>query len=159
VPREGLQHEAIENEREFFEMSSQQEALKKKAAIQRKINERRIDDMQHTQESLREKFIAVNTFLKECIDKTARAETQISEELQQQAMLSKKIEIVKTDMGKLSVFEVKFKEILTEFQMYEDIFNEIIAASEFESFDELMSRCDSLSNAICISSSGQFAKH
>lgn len=145
VPREGLQHEAIENEREFFEMSAQQEIVKKKAAIQRKINERRIDDMQNTQENLREKFIEVNTFLKECQDKMLRAEKQISTELMQQESLAKQIQVIETDLEKLSSFEMKFKGIVDEFQAYEDVFNEIISSSEFESFEELMSRCDSLS--------------
>jgi chromosome segregation ATPase len=144
VPREGLQHEAIENEREFYEMSSQQDIQKKKAAIQSKINERRIDEMQLTQENLREKFIDVNKFLKECRYKTKRAETGISDELEEQEMLKRQICDFEKDLGNLSAFEAKFAEIVEEFQVYEDVFNEVIVKTEFTSFDELVDRVNSL---------------
>lgn len=147
VPREGLQHETIENEREFVEMSTQQEVYQKKAAIQRKINEKRIDDMQDTQLKLREKVIKVNEFMKECSDKTARTETQIVTQQQQQESLKQEIAEVEHDLNELSAFESKFKEITKEFQPYEDVFDEVIKASDtYESFDDLMSRCDALSN-------------
>lgn len=145
VPREGLQHETIENEREFVEMSSQQDVLKKKAAIQKKINQKRIEDMHNTQEHLREKFIQVNDFMKECMDKTKRAEAQIENELKQQESLKEEIEIIEQDLNELSTFEIKFEEIVREFKPYEDVFVEAINESEFESFEDLMSRCDSLS--------------
>lgn len=147
VPREGLQHEAIENEREFVEMSTQQEVFQKKAAIQKKINEKRIDDMNETQSNLRERFIQVNEFMRECIEKTVRAENQIEGELAQQEKLKQEIEVIERDLSELSAFEEKFKEIIKEFQPYEDVFNEVIRASDtFQSFEDLMSRCDALSN-------------
>jgi Domain of unknown function (DUF4200) len=146
VPREGLQHEAIENEREYVEMSSQQDFFKKKSAIQRKVNEKRIDDMYQTQEKLREKFIAVNQFMKDCMEKSDRAENQISNEVKQQEMLKQEIEVIEHDLSVLSTFEAKFKEIVKEFQPYVDVFNEVIDASdEIQSFEDMMSRCDSLS--------------
>lgn len=144
MPREGLQHEAIENDFQFDDMMSQQEMLKKKAAIQKRINEKRIDDMQKTQQNLREKFIQVNDFMKECMRKTERAEEEIAKEEQQQAILKEEIEIIERDLKGLSSFEEKFKEIVKEFQPYVDVFNEVIQASEFKSFEDLMSRCDSL---------------
>lgn len=144
MPREGLQHEAIESDFHFDDMMSQQEMLKKKAAIQKRINEKRIDDMQRTQQSLREKFIQVNDFMKECMRKTERAEEEIVGEEQQQETLKEEIEIIERDLKGLSSFEEKFKEIVMEFQPYVDVFNEVIQASEFHSFEDLMSRCDSL---------------
>lgn len=147
VPREGLQHETIQNERDFIEMSTQQEVFQKKAAIQKKINEKRIDDMHDTQTKLRERFIKVNEFMKECVDKTVRAENQIESELRQQEMLKTEIVGIERDLNELSTFEEKFKDIIKEFQPYEDVFNEVIAASDtFDSFDDLMSRSDALSN-------------
>jgi predicted nucleic acid-binding Zn-ribbon protein len=147
VPREGLQHEAIENEREFVEMSTQQEVFQKKAAIQKKINEKRISDMHDTQSKLREKFIKVNEFMRECMDKTVRSENQIESELSQQESLKQEISEIERDLTELSTFEEKFKGIISEFQPYEDVFNEVIEASDtFDSFEDLMSRNDALSN-------------
>lgn len=147
VPREGLQHETIENEREFVEMTTQQEVFQKKAAIQKKINEKRIDDMQETQMKLREKFIKVNEFMKECSEKTARAESEIISEQEQQEALKTEIAEVEQDLNELSTFESKFNEIIKEFQPYEDVFQEVIKASDtYESFEDLMSRCDALSS-------------
>lgn len=145
MPREGLQHEAIENEREYYEMFEQQETYKKKAAIQSKINEKRIEDMYRTQEELQEKFVDVNQFMKECMEKTVRAETQIASELKQQEVLKKDIEAIKRDIDELSVFEKKFKDVVKEFQCYEDVFNEVIKQSEFKTFEDMINRCDSLS--------------
>jgi peptidoglycan hydrolase CwlO-like protein len=125
-------------------MMSQQEMLKKKAAIQMRINEKRIDDMQKTQQNLREKFIHVNDFMKECLHKTERAEEEIAAEQEEQETLKGEIEVIERDLKELSSFEEKFKEIVKEFQPYVDVFNEVIEASEFQSFEDLMSRCDSL---------------
>lgn len=128
-------------------MSTQQEAFQKKAAIQRKINEKRIDDMHDTQSKLREKFIKVNEFMKECLEKTVRAENQIESELSQQTMLKAEIAEIEHDLNELSTFEAKFKEIIKEFQPYEDVFNEVIESSgTYESFEDLMSRSDALSD-------------
>lgn len=128
-------------------MSTQQEIFQKKEAIQKKINEKRIDDMQDTQLKLREKVIKVNEFMKECWDKTVRTESQIVSQEQQQETLKQEITEVEHDLNELSTFESKFKEITKEFQPYEDVFDEVIKASEtYESFDDLMSRCDALSN-------------
>lgn len=128
-------------------MSTQQEAFQKKAAIQKKINEKRIDDMHDTQSKLREKFIKVNEFMKQCLEKTVRAENQIESELNQQTMLKAEIGEIEHDLNELSTFEAKFKEIIKEFQPYEDVFNEVIEASDtYESFEDLMSRSDALSN-------------
>lgn len=147
VPREGLQHEAIENEREFVEMSTQQEAFQKKAAVQRKLNERRIGEMHEIQSKLRERFIKVNEFMRECVEKTVRAEAQIESELKQQEMLKEEIGEIERDLNELSTFEEKFKGIIEEFQPYEDVFNEIIEESDtYETFESLMSKSDALSN-------------
>jgi len=147
VPREGLQHEAIEKEHEFVEMCTQQEAFKKKAAIQRKVNEKRIDDMHQTQTKLREKFIQVNEFMKECLAKATRAENQIAVELEQQESLQKETTEIEKDLNELSGFAGKFENIIKELQPYEDVFNVVIddPAVKFSNFDELTSQCDALS--------------
>jgi DNA repair exonuclease SbcCD ATPase subunit len=144
VPREGLQHEAIENDFQFDDMMSQQEMLKKKAAIQKRINEKRIDDMQKTQQNLREKFVEVNDFMKDCMRKAERAEEEIAREEAKQRNLSDDIAAIERDLKELSGFEEKFKEIVESFQPYVDVFNEVIQAGDFQSFEDLMSRCDSL---------------
>lgn len=127
-------------------MLSQQETYKNKAAVQKKINEKRIDDMHNTQSKLREKFIKVNEFMKECVEKTVRAENQIESELKQQKTLKEQIGEIEHDLNELSAFEAKFKEVIKEFQPYEDVFNEVIETSDtFESFEDLMSRSDALS--------------
>lgn len=128
-------------------MSTQQEVFQKKAAIQKKINEKRIDEMHETQSKLREKFVKVNEFMKECLEKTIRAENQIENELKQQEVLRTEIGEIERDLNELSTFEEKFKEVIKEFQPYEDVFNEVIEATDtYETFDDLMSKSDALSN-------------
>lgn len=132
-------------------MLDQQESHQKKAAIQKKINEKRIDDMHQTQTKLREKFIQVNDFMKQCLGKTTRAENQISHELEQQGNLRKEIAKIERDLHELTIFEEKFKKIIEEFKPYEDVFNEVIKCSDtFESFEDLMGRCDALSEFVSL---------
>lgn len=129
-------------------MLAQQESSKKKAAIQRKINEKRVDDMQETQLQLREKFIRVNEFMKECMEKTKRSELQIETAKKQQEIYREKIAEIEIDLDELTKFEEKFQRIIEEFQPYEDVFNEVIESSEiFNSFEELMSQSDALSKS------------
>lgn len=127
-------------------MLSQQEASQNKAEIQRKINEKRIDDMEGTQLKLREKFIRVNEFMKECSDKSTRSEMQIQTAEEQQEKYRKNIAEIEKDLSELTAFEEKFQNIIDEFKPYEDVFNQVIEASDtFNSFEELMSQCDALS--------------
>lgn len=128
-------------------MSLQQEVFQKKAAIQKKINEKRVNEMHEKQTKLRDRFVKVNDFMKECLEKTIRAENEIENELTQQSTLRKEIGEIEHDLNELSIFEAKFKEIIKEFQPYEDVFNEVIKSSDtFVSFDDLMSKSDALSN-------------
>ncbi len=127
-------------------MSAQQLQVQKKAQIQRKINEKRIGDMYKIQDQLRKKFIEVNEFMKDCMEKTTRSEAQIEAELKTQEKLKSEIESIENDLNELSVFEEKFKETIKEFQPYEDVFQQVIDQSEeFESFEDLMGKCDALS--------------
>jgi Tfp pilus assembly protein PilN len=85
--------------------------------------------------------------MKECLEKTIRAEEQIANETNLQTILRKEIGEIEHDLNELSTFEAKFQEIIKEFQPYEDVFNEVIESSDtFESFDDLMSKSDALSN-------------
>lgn len=142
---EGLQHTAIENEREFVEMSKQQNEIKNKAALQTKINEKRIEEMYKIQEKLRDKFIQVNDFMKECQEKKTRAETQILTEVEEQARLTSNIAEIQNDLDVLTEFHKKFEDSILQLQHYEDVFNDVIKDSDVESFDDLMARCDALS--------------
>lgn len=130
-------------------MLAQQESSQKKATIQRKINEKRIADMEGTQLKLREKFIRVNEFMKECSDKSTRSEAQIDIAKKQQENYREKIAEIEKDLSELTAFEEKFQGIIEEFKPYEDVFNQVIESSDtFNSFEELMSQSDALSMLI-----------
>jgi hypothetical protein len=130
-------------------MLAQQESSQKKATIQRKINEKRIADMEGTQLKLREKFIRVNEFMKECSDKSTRSEAQIDIAKKQQENYREKIAEIEKDLSELTAFEEKFQGIIEEFKPYEDVFNQVIESSDtFNSFEELMSQSDALSKLI-----------
>lgn len=126
-------------------MSTQQEVFQKKAAIQKKINEKRTDDMQGTQLQLRGKFIKVNEFIQECSGKIMRSQNRIDSEQEQQVTLKEEIASVEHDLNELSTFESKFKEIIEEFKPYEEVFEKAIKSSDtYESFDDLVSKADAL---------------
>lgn len=68
---------AIQNEREYVDFKKQQEKLRNDAIAQEKLNEKRINEMYKMQENLRNTFISVNDFIKECENKEAVAEKKV----------------------------------------------------------------------------------
>lgn len=148
ISRVGLQYDTIENDCELLEISKQQEALQRKSEVQEKLDEKSTKELIEKQSKLREKFIKMNEFLRDCGDKTVRAEEQIENQLDHQAMLKKEIGIIELELNELTTFEETFEKIVKEMQPYEDVLNEAIdVSSTFISIQDLMSQCDAISKS------------
>ena len=83
----------------------------------------------------------------QCAEKGTRANNQIAQEEKKQEELATEISQIESDLNVLNDFKKKFEVTIKEFQPYEDVFSKVIEESDvFESFDDIMSRCDALSN-------------
>lgn len=148
MAREGLELNAIQNEREHVEMTKLQYDMREQAKIQTKVNEKRISEMYKIQSKLRDKFIFVNDFMKDCEEKEVRADKKIEEEINLQNSITKEIDEIKFDLQELSIFEETLKETVEKFKPYEDIVEQVVAESDlFLSVKDLMDRCDALSKS------------
>ncbi|XP_063696027.1 cilia- and flagella-associated protein 73-like [Culicoides brevitarsis] len=144
-PREGFELSGIQNERELFNVSREQEEMRAKATKASKINEKRILEINDVQESLRQQFVEVNDFIQNCKAKEAEAQKNITEENEKQKVLKHDIEKLKKEVVELAEFETSLQEIVKKFQIYEDIINQVVKESDFfDNVDDLMAKCDAL---------------
>ncbi|KRG02803.1 cilia- and flagella-associated protein 73 isoform X2 [Drosophila mojavensis] len=135
----------IHNIREHEEMLKLQEQMLVNSKRQSKINEARVKHMYETQEKLRQRFIDVNSFIKDCADKKRIAEKAINSERQLHEELSEDIKNFKTSISELTTFREALKATVEELQPYEKVLEEVVSVSDiFVSPKDCMDRCDAL---------------
>lgn len=116
---------------------------------QSEINKERVKDMYATQEKLRQRFIDVNTFMKDCADKKRLADKAISDETQLHEELNKDIDRFQTSIRELTAFREALKATVEEFQPYEKVLDDVVKISDiYVSPKDCMDRCDALSRQI-----------
>ncbi|KAJ6633068.1 hypothetical protein Bhyg_16799 [Pseudolycoriella hygida] len=147
VPREGLELYAIQNERDHSEMSKLQDNLRKKAQLDERTNEERIANVYAIKNELRENFISVNDFIRECERKKTEAEDKLSLEATICNDKKKEIEKITKDLIVLTEFKERLEKSVDELQLYKTVFEGVVSESEcFVSLKELIDRCDALTN-------------
>ncbi|KAH8377950.1 hypothetical protein KR093_008057 [Drosophila rubida] len=135
----------IRNSREYESMLRLQQKMLDSCKQQSMVNADRVKEMYKTQEHLRNRFIDVNSFIKDCADKKRMAEKAISDETQLHKDLSKDIEQFKTSIDELTTFREALKATVEELQPYEKVLDEVVKVSDiFVSPKDCMDRCDAL---------------
>ncbi|KAL7739874.1 hypothetical protein ACLKA6_003362 [Drosophila palustris] len=135
----------IHNSREHDKMLKLQQEMLDNCKQQSLINSERVKEMYKTQEKLRQRFIDVNSFIKDCSDKKRLAEKAINDETQLHEELSKDIENFKTSIAELTTFREALKATVEELQPYEKVLDEVVKVSDiFVSPKDCMDRCDAL---------------
>ncbi|EDV98727.1 uncharacterized protein LOC6566850 [Drosophila grimshawi] len=135
----------IHNTREHDKMLELQQEMLENSKRQSQINEDRVKQMYQTQEELRQRFIDVNSFIKDCADKKRIAEKAIHDEEQLHEELSEDIKKFKTSISELTTFREALKGTVEEFQPYEKVLEEVVKVSDiFSSPKDCMDRCDAL---------------
>ncbi len=146
IPREGLELYAIQNERDHGEMSKLQDNLRKQAQLDARANEERIAAVYEIKNELREHFISVNDFIRECERKKIEAEEKLSFETKICDEKKEESEKISNDLITLTEFKGRLEKSVDELQHYKTVFEEVVAESEcFGSLKELIDRCDALS--------------
>lgn len=135
----------IHNTREHEKMIRLQQDMLDNCKQQSLVNSERVKEMYKTQEKLRQRFIDVNSFIKDCSDKKRLAEKAINDEIQLHEELSKDIKNFKTSIDELTTFREALKATVEELQPYEKVLDEVVKVSDiFVSPKDCMDRCDAL---------------
>lgn len=135
----------VANVREHNAMVELQKNMVDAAKRQSKVNSNRIFKMYKTQERLRHRFIDVNNFIKDCVDKKRTAENVIKNEIALHAELVSNIREFKNSIAELSAFREDIKATLEELKPYEKVLDDVVKVSDiFVSPKDCMDRCDAL---------------
>ncbi|KAH8255636.1 hypothetical protein KR038_007729 [Drosophila bunnanda] len=135
----------VNNMREHDAMIKLQEEMLASAKRQSKVNHSRVRHMYKIQERLRRRFIEVNSFIKDCVDKKRVAENTAHNEELYHKELGEGIMSFKDSIGELKAFREALKATVREFQPYEKVLDEVVKVSDiFVSPKDCMDRCDAL---------------
>lgn len=146
ISRDGLELFAIQNEREHNDTVKLQEEMLENAQKQKVVNMKRIKDMYKIQRELREQFINVNNFIRDCEEKKRVAEKKIGDERKMHEQLEQDIEKLIQDIADLEKFEETLTETVKELEPYEKVIKDVVESSDiFKSVNDCMIRCDALS--------------
>lgn len=77
VARDGLELKAIQNERDHINYKNEHFKIRSDAIVQEQQNEIRINEIYQIQNDLRNKFIEVNDFIKDCEEKEINADKKV----------------------------------------------------------------------------------
>lgn len=123
-----------------------QTEMREKAKLDARLNEKRIDEMYKVQEQLREKFITVNDFIRDCEEKEKSAEQKINAEIKLHEKLESEIDNVKSNKEILTNFYQQLKQTTEEFRPYEQVIEQVVTESKlYKNVKDLIDRCDALS--------------
>lgn len=130
-------------------MAKLQEEMREKAKLDARLNEKRIDEMYHTQEDLRKKFISVNDFIRECQEKEKLCEEKIGTETVLHKRMETENEEIETDTKILSEFFEQLKSTSEAFRPYQEVTEQVVAESKlYKNVKDLIDRCDALSELL-----------
>lgn len=123
-----------------------QDEMRKKLKIDEIVNEKRIRELYRLDESLREQFISVNDFIRDCEDKERHADEKIATETKGHEEIRAEMLKLRTGMDELAEFEKRLAATVEEFRPYEDVIEQVVAESElYKNVKDLIDRCDALS--------------
>ncbi|KAI8117806.1 hypothetical protein FF38_00148 [Lucilia cuprina] len=135
----------IRNEREHAAMLRLQEEMLENAKRQTASNASRIRKLYKIHGDLRKRFIEVNSFIKDCVDKKRIAEKKVAEEMAMQEVIKEDIKKYKNSIEELAQFREVLKATVKEFEPYEKVLQEVVDKSDiFVSVKDCMDRCDAL---------------
>lgn len=146
IARDGIEANAIRNEREHTDMLRLQDEMRRKLKIDEILNEKRIRELYKLDESLREQFITVNDFIRDCEEKERNADEKIAVETKCHQEIYDELAVMRESMETLSEFEKRLAATVEEFKPYEDVIEQVVAESElYKNVKDLIDRCDALS--------------
>ncbi|XP_049534263.1 uncharacterized protein LOC125950369 [Anopheles darlingi] len=145
VARNGFELKGIHNDREYMEISKEQHRMREQSQRQAAINRRRLQQTNQLLEQMRDEFVELNDFLKDCEMKENNALDTVQREQEKHEQYGKKIAQLEEDIEKLDGFVLKYEKTINAFEPYEVVMEQTIAESKtYETMQDLIQRCDSL---------------
>lgn len=127
-------------------MLQQQEAMRRQAKANTLANEKRIKEIFRMDREMRERFIAVNDFIRDCEEKEHVAEGKIVVERGIHESIQTEVATINESMGVLEEFLRRLTATVEEFEPYERVIEEVVAESElYKNVKDMIDRCDALS--------------
>lgn len=127
-------------------MVQQQDDLRKILKHDEHINERRIADLYKLDDSLRNQFIRVNDFIRDCQEKESNADEKCQTETMCHADVFAERADIRNGLEMLSVFENRLALTVEEFLPYEEVIESVVTDSKlYKNVKDLIDRCDALS--------------
>lgn len=127
-------------------MLEQQETMRRHAKADMAANEKRIADIVRLDKEMRERFISVNDFIRDCEEKERIAESKIEAERGTHESIRLEVATIDDSLGVLEEFLQKLTATVEEFEPYERVIDEVVADSElYKNVKDMMDRCDALS--------------
>lgn len=109
------------------------------------VNARRTNEINDIQSKLRQKFIEVSDFVRDCNAKQAVADEKIHKELQAQQEMTAEIEQLSKDIACLNEFKDVLNEKVTEYDPYKTVVEQVLQQCDlYRNKKDLIDRCDAL---------------
>ncbi|XP_058055596.1 uncharacterized protein LOC131207006 [Anopheles bellator] len=145
VARNGFELKGIHSDRDYIEITKEQHRMREQSQRQAAVNKRRLAQTNQLLQQMREEFIELNDFLKDCEMKENNALDTVRRETEKHELYGKKIAQLENDIEKLDEFVLKYEETIDLFEPFEKVMEETIAESKiYETMQDLIQRCDSL---------------
>lgn len=123
-----------------------QDEMRRKLKTDEIVNDKRIRELYRMDEQLREQFISVNDFIRDCEDKKHNADEKITIETRCHEEINAEIKRIRESMATLSEFEKKLAATVEQFRPYEQVIEQVVAESDlYKNVKDMIDRCDALS--------------
>lgn len=129
-----------------------QAKMRHKAKTDALANERRAEQIRDFQLELRQKYVDVSDFIRECNRKEKIADEKTKREMHVQQEMKTEIETMTKDIACLGDFLNTLNSKVEEYRPYQEILEEVLADTDlYKSKQDLIDRCDALRRFIIYS--------
>lgn len=143
--RDSLELNAIINRRENDEVRQMQARMRRNAKRDAEVNKCRTNEITDVQMKLREKFVEVSDFVRDCNAKEAIAVEKIRKELHAQQEMTTEIERLTKDIACLNAFKEELSAKVAEYSPYKEVVEQVLAETDlYKNKKDLIDRCDAL---------------
>ncbi|XP_039448105.1 uncharacterized protein LOC120427318 [Culex pipiens pallens] len=145
VARLSFELKGIQSNREYEEVTKEQNRMRAHSYDQFRLNEKRLANAEKLLRLLWDDFVEVNDFLKDCEAKENESYETMDVEKKKQSHYHEEIGKLDSDLSFLNKFIHEYDKTVDEYKIFEEVLVQTIHTSViFENINDLMKRCDSL---------------
>uniref|UniRef100_A0A182IK26 DUF4200 domain-containing protein n=2 Tax=Anopheles atroparvus TaxID=41427 RepID=A0A182IK26_ANOAO len=145
VARNGFELKGIHTDRDYMEITREQNRMRERSQRQATTNWRRLQQTTNLLQHMRAEFVELNDFLKDCEMKENNALDTVKREKEKHVQYGQKITQLEGDIEKLDNFVIQYEATIAAFEPFEKVMEQTIAESKtYDNMEDLIQRCDSL---------------